>query len=438
MDKREYFLKALRGDAYRRKHWILSVFTQTREAKPEDGIYYGYELAVNHEDPKDLTVSFYDPETNSLVPIEGLKRGSQHYNVDERLEINPGEMVNVKTKVDTRYGNALINAIILVYPFGDKLDFLTGRIDGGKLEEILARRLIDNPEEGKPVPHDKISVAELQKYCEAMSSLAGISQICVPAASPKALTVDPGVLKRRDELLEEYKDQLHDPAIIARIEKELVDLDKASFKGDPAEGFFIKAKNWDVTRKRSFIMVGVESGFGDTTRGVAPIKTSLREKWDVKNLPPMIDSLRAGSFNRGSQTALGGQAVKDFYRIFQNSVVAEPDCGTVRGMNWLITDENYKRFVGLYPLGKADVKPFDEETLKGLIGREIIIRSPMFCRTVAPSYCAKCVGDLLAMAPTGLPSAVSDIGSVFLNMFMKKMHGSALRTARYKPLESIT
>src|SRR5690606_16419766 len=118
--------------------------------------------------------------------------------------------------------------------------------------------------------------------------LGGFTQLWVPAASPKALQTHPDAPKLRAELLEKYKDRLHDPAVIAEIQNALVALDKEWLKGDPVEGFFLGDKVWNTARKRMFTIHGPESGFeegGDAEL----IVNSLDEGWDITKMPVMVN-----------------------------------------------------------------------------------------------------------------------------------------------------
>jgi hypothetical protein len=90
------------------------------------------------------------------------------------------------------------------------------------------------------------------------------------------------------------------------------------------------------------------------------------------------------------------------------------------------------------PVARADATRLTEAMLKGMIGKKVKIRSPMLCKTAAPSFCARCVGDGFAANPTGLHIAISDVGSNFMYAFMQAVHGKALKTARYRFKHSIT
>lgn len=446
MNKRQYLIEAIQAGAYKRKAWILSVFTVMKHRKDREP--HPYQL-VRSENEHDDHVYFLDPN-HDMQPMVLEEASWKHpiYHFNDRITLSPGELPNVREKIDTRVGNVLYNAICIIYAFHDKFPFVTGQVKAEKVEAEIARKLKDTPEDESKRSKDYYYVDELLRYCEGMGALAGLTQINSPGASERSLTIDPIVLKRKKELLEQYKDQLKDPAIISKIETELVALDRSTFKGDPAEHFFVKSKTFDVQRKRAFIMFGIETGFGDQTRGVNLIQPSLLEGLDMTNMPGWVDSLRAGSYNRGHETALGGESVKYFYRIFQNTRVAEPDCGVKVGMNWLITEDNLKTFVGLHLAGvsgrstdpevNAEASRLDEAKLKTLVGKVVSVRSPVTCQTAGSSFCARCVGDGLAANPTGLHISISDVGSNFMYAFMQATHGKALRTSVYHPTLSIT
>lgn len=448
MDKRQFLIEAIQAGAYRRRAWCIKAFSVTKHEPYQLGNpVEPYDIVITSEDK--VGIYCIDP-TSEMKPvkIEGATQTEPIFQMKDRIKLLPGDLPSVKEEIDTTCGNVLVNAMVLIWPFGDKIPFQVGRINGRKLEAMLASKLHDTPEEGATRDKDKIYVDELIKYCDAMAALGSLATLNVPAASPKILTIDPSVIKRRDELLKENADRLHDAATLAKIEAELVAMDKATMKGDPSEGFMILGKQWDVCRKRQFIMLGAEPGFGETQHGVKPIETSLREGWQVKRMPEMIDNLRSGSYNRGAETAMGGESVKYFYRVFQNTRVAEDDCGSTSGLKWKITEDNFRRFVGLHraditvkttdKAAKAEASRLTPEVLKSLIGKTIEVRTPMLCKTQAPSFCARCVGDSLAMTPTGLHIAASDVGSAFMLVFMKKMHGVALKTSRYRYKHSIS
>lgn len=445
MDKRQYLIEAIQANAFKYKEWLLSAFSITeKNYEKESEFNYPYQLIYK---PDDSRVFFRDPNESDLGVIDDSNKDEPLYTFKDRITLKPFDLPNVPTTIETNLGNVIFNAIVLAYPFGNKIPFLTGKIKPGKVDSLVAERLTDYPADGVERDPSKIYIDEYLKYAKAVSSLAGLSQLCTSSGSVETMTIHPDVIKLRDELLKKHAGELNDPAILAKIETELCKLDREKIKGTDAEGFLISDKLFDVIRKRSFLLVGAETGFSDAKKGVEPITKSLEEGWDTAQMPAMVNNLRSGSYSRGGETALGGESVKYFYRIFQNATVSEVDCGSVDGVFWNITADNVQRFVGLH-IVVDDRKPDDvidpnitrltEDKLKQSIGKVLNIRSPRGCYTPSPSFCARCVGDTVAINPTGLHITTSDVGSKFLSIFMGAMHGKALRTARLQINTSIT
>lgn len=458
MDKRTFFIQALNAGAYIRKDWVISIFAVTvlpniKDVKPsmqkitkDDGreIIHFEDVKIGNEffhyklvsvDGDDEGIYFINPE-GLPEKIDGASQRKALFIGGEPLDLELGELPNVFSPQKTCYSEAIVNASVLIFPFGSRVPYMSGALSAGKIEKavlsVLEETIPDDPVKRKP---DRIYVDELPKFGRCVAALSGFAALVAPAASERTVTVDPAVIKRRDELLEKYKDQLHDPAIFALIVKELKEMDEASFKGDPSERFFInKDKMFGINRMKAFVVIGSEAGFGDKSKGDQPITTSLADKWDVKELPRFADVLRAGSYNRGAQTALGGESVKYFYRVFQNTQIVSKDCGVKYGFPIPVMDGFENKLIGFYPVdanGKTRDEAFTGEELKKLVGKVVSIRSPMVCKATKPSYCAICVGKALALTPTGLHIAVSDVGSTFLYAFMGAMHGKALVVARY-------
>src|SRR5699024_5914569 len=139
------------------------------------------------------------------------------------------------------------------------------------------------------------------------------------------------------------------------------------------------------------------------------------EGWTPESMPSMIDSIRSGSFSRGKETALGGESVKTFYRIFQNVKVSQDDCGNNNGIWYDLREDNYARHIGLNAVDAKGYHLTTREELKALIGSKIQLRTPMLCSTPAPNFCKVCVGEVLAARPEAVHIVTSDVGSAFMD-----------------------
>ena len=364
--------------------------------------------------------------------LEGVTPGQPPFAFHEEVAVSKGELKNLFKDVTTTYGNLLVNQTVLVYPFGSKIEYMESRIDVPRIERIIEARLQDDPAPGQtpqvetiPAP---IYVSEYHRYNEAMFSLAGFTQLCVASATARTMTTDPRIAERRSQLLEENKDRLHDPVVQAKIDRELIAMDKEWLKGDPGEGFYLKDASYSVKRKKMFLLQGSEEGF-DIQGDLIP--SSLDEGWDIRFLPAMGNSLREGSYKRGAMTALGGEATKLILRIFQNTSITEEDCGSTLGLLTVIQPEDAKYYVSNSVITAAGTIELTEENIGKYVGKPIRIRSPIYCRTKAANFCACCIGKKIGQTPNAITTYGADITATFMNIEMKSMHGKGLSVATF-------
>lgn len=421
INKQAWFKKAISKERWKEPGWVVKLFCVTELECVNDLIISNdkpipaYELFVNIDNK---SYCFWDDEAQEFTPIDGSDVTEPLFKVSEKITLNPGDLPNVHEITQTTFGNVIVNLYCCVYPFGDKLPFFTGKLSGGEIEAMVIQRAAKNsskPQEGEILPE------EIDRFKKSVSAMAAFSPICCPTASRGTLTVAKEVLERRDQLLKKHAHEIDDPAVVAAIEKELLDLDKKMNAGDPAyEGFFGPAsKLRNVGRKRQKIIYGVEGGIDGRLR---TIKSSLSEGMDYELIPLTADTITAASQSRGSLTAQGGELVKYNLRMFQNSSIIEDDCGTKGYLPILVNDdngwlENRRMFVGdkTHTITKAD--------LKTLVGKEIKLRSPGYCLTKDRNFCKACVDVNLAMRPDGVAVAASAGASKIMMDAMKAMHG---------------
>ena len=441
MNKRDLFLKAMKAEVFRRTAWVISAFTTIAEDSDAwKKNPYPYRIVQGPE-----ANYFIDPEnTSQLLVIEDAPLGQPIYQMKEAITLQPGDLPNVVEAVNTNYGTALANVICLCWPFGSKIPYIAERFSAKQLEKIIAKRLKDNPKDPTERDDYHIYVDEYLKYTDAAFSLVAYSQLCVPAHTEKSLIQCPGIYDLRDKLLEQYKDRLHDPSVIAVIDSALIAYYKDWLKGDDSLGFLISKKSIDIVRKRLFMMHGAETGLEEKV-DVVLIKNSLSQGWDMNAFPAMNDSLRAGSYNRGQQTELGGVAVKELLRASSNLRITEDDCGSVLGVDILAEKGEEDKLVGFTAIERWSTKTamsaggpqvtyqqtkITDENVGNYLGKVVTLRSPMFCHLEKTDYCRTCVGDKLATSPTGLPTVVSAYGSTFLSLFMSAAHSKGLSIAK--------
>lgn len=431
MDKKSFFLKALLAPTkpYALKQWLLDIFTVVQEnSETYKTDAYPYRVAQ-------LTTGtfFVDPENgNELTKISDAVVGKPLFRPLEGIDLPNGVLVNAPNGAEgTTIGNVLFNLIALCYPFGDSVPYIKGHIDvGGQIEPFIASKLKGNPTGGAERQSDVIYVDQYMRFAKAMGFLTELNLAVTQALTPKSILPPPGIVAKKKELFEKYKDSLTDPSTIARIDAELNAYDAEYLKGDPSEKFLLSAKSRKVVRKRLFLMYGGESGLGDSN-SMTLIKNSLSEGWDPAAYPVMNNTSRAGSFDRGSETQKGGEEVKWLLRASSNIRIIEKDCGTTLGKGFAVTDTNYKKIINLNVITTKGIYLVeDEPAAKALVGKNILVRSPMYCKHKLTDYCKTCVGERLSANPNAASSAITAEGSAFMLLSLKAAHGKAVALAK--------
>lgn len=424
--KREYFLTALEAGSYQYKRWVLEMFSVTRpNATPPE-----------HPLPlfSDETGLYFVNDMNQRVDIaDPPAKGEPLFSVYDELVLQPGDMPNVHSTYISTYGSALSNMFLLVYPFGGRFEYMDGELNPGMFDALIEKNLVDDTAVNPPA--NSISIEENWKYSNATAMMCEFTQLCVPTATRKTMTVNPEIYTRRTELLEKYKDRLNDPVVQTLIGDELIKMDREWMKGDPGEGFYFKSKSYDIVRKKLFLLNGAESGFG--VQGEF-IPTSLDEGWDIRHFPSMNNGLRDGSYNRGAATAKGGEATKFFYRIFQNTQITEQDCGSRYGLPQSITDANKKYYLTNTIIQNEKLVLLTEENIDKYVGKTVLMRSPMYCRTEGANFCACCIGLNLASSPAALAAGAAGVGSTFMLVSMSAMHGKTMSIGVFDLDEHLT
>ena len=448
MDKRQFFIEGIQANTYRKKDWIISLFAVTRLPEHNPDNCYPYQLVQSNM--RDSLYYYVDPDDiTAIQPIEGTNVTKPLFTINEPVLLNPHDLMNVKEITNTTYGSAIVNAYVLIYAFGSKMPYMHDMRNGSKLDALVVSKCVDYPKDflskdkeyleeciSKLDPNDpNIYVHELKRYSFAMAALPGFSTIAAPAGTLKTMSVNPVIIKRRDELLKEHAGNLHDPIVMAGIINELANMDMEDFKTDPSSGFFIKDKAFFISRMKAHILYGIEYGLDKTSLTPAVITKSLSEGIQVEDLPALVDSSRAASYDRGNQTALAGAGVKEIYRALQNVTVVPGSCGTKFGLVMNIDKINVKILTDRYAVDPGSGKStlIKSSWLEANIGKNVIVRSPTYCKSPGMSYCEECIGPSYSKSPTGLHMAGSEILSIFMNDSMKAMHGKVLATRIVDP-----
>ena len=362
--------------------------------------------------------------TNKFVVFKDAE-SDKPYSVNTPITIEKGSIENYSgPKVETTIGRYLINYIVLVQSFGDKIPYVNEEYNIGKVEKEIANKMISQ----------EITMAEYKKYIDNGLFLGHFAELCVPTISRKSITTDPKIKVRRKELLEKYKDQLHDPLIVEKIENELIALDAEYLKGDSSEGFLdgVGAKSRNIHRKKLFLSLGSIEEFTDGSSHGKFVEKSLSEGWDIKDFATIANDIRKGSYSRGTETAKGGALTKSVLRVFQDSTITEDNCNAKKGISIKLTKDEINKYIGRFLINTTG-KTFTyltEENKSEYLNKDVTLRSPLFCKTTN-GLCYTCMGKQFGdLYIKNLSALAVDVSSTFMSLSMSAMHGSSLKSKK--------
>lgn len=418
MTRREYLDYSFKRELYKSRDWIINAFSICESDEKTA-------LGIIFRTPSYLY--FKDIDNGEEVIISDAKATEAVFSIKDQVEVLFGMLPNITEATVTTLGNLLFNACVVSYAFGKKIPYCNSKktADIGYLEKLIANRLQSGfaPEGGGEV--DKFFIDEYLRFGEGFQYLQGFNFLWVQCVTERLLQTPPNNSSLKKEIVNKVGDTIGKPAVLASVYKELDDNDKVFLAGDPGETFINKKVR--VARRKMFLIQGGEAGLeGGDTFDIAT--NSLAEGIEVAKFPVYNNVLRAGSLNRGYETQLGGVATKEMLRATSNIRIVKGDCGSKLGRRLLITKENANRqlvgFSVVTERGPVFVK--DPEAAGAYIGKRLIRRSAMYCKTTGENFCEVCVGQRYATHPTGVAMGITNIGGTLLGIFMSAMHAKEL------------
>lgn len=435
LTKLEYLKKAIAANKIENKSWYYTCFaipllkddtnweknaTQLDIITKLDGLYY-----VTADESGQLTLD----KISDYVKEEPLFR------FQDIIQVDPSWGPFVTSKIETKIGILIINALVLYPAFKNKLGYINSQIKVSTIEKLLAEKVVSN----KDAKESDISVDEMINCFDRLSFLTNLANIINIASTKKAITPPPEMAAAKKELLKKYEGQLHDPVKLVEFEQALIKIDNEYLADDPAAKNIFNKKSKNARRKMYMI-------FGDTmdfekSSQARTIKNSLQEGVSTteEDFPRYMNDLRIGSFARGSSTQLGGYTYKILQRSLSSLSISPVECDTKRGLKRIINDYNAPKLLNRYVAlnGKWTLIESTEQA-KSLIGKEIMIRSSMYCTSPNNTICYKCMNEVYKNIPTGVTNIASELSGVLLNLFMQLTHGKTNESTTIQLKDLIT
>lgn len=424
MKRLDYLKLALNDSITTNKSWIVTAFAIVKDVKESEQYY----LKLSRQS---WGLSFVNIK-GELERIDDSKPNEPLFKFKEKIEVDTSWAANIKNPITTSIGNMLFNRLCILPCFGTKMGFFTERLTVERVEELIAVRLKDTPKEDEERIDEYFYVDEYIKFRDSLDTINTLSQLCTWAATPKNITPPTGIEKFKAALDIEYYNQLSNPIKLAEYEAKLKKFDADYLADDPSNDTFITKKMRENSRKQLFLTVGGETGF-DENKPYTFIRNSLNEGWSTepKEYTAMMNGLRSGSFSRGAETVNGGVAAKILLRAANSYRIVDNDCGTKLGIKRNYTNTNINYLVGRkILLGNNTIIVDNIDDAKRYIDQDLVVRSPMYCKSEGETICANCASIALSQYSTGLTIPLTEISSIILATSMAKMHSNVLSVTK--------
>lgn len=387
--------------------WYLSVLslepTDSPYLKIENNKYY---VMVNYvyEEIEDTTV-----DKPLFIP-------------SDRVTLTKDDLINIESTVDTTYGRAIANYILITAIFGDKIPYINKPFSTSDIEKYIL----------KGMKVDNISVAEYKRYMDAASLLQAASAVITASASNINM-VAPPYIKEFKEKVKQYLTDKYGPnwskeiVYVAEYKKILEKYDDLWLRSDPNTYGKIITSKVKQARSKMYLSFGAELGFDEKGENPVLVDNSLEDGYplDREQLTSVYNTARAGSYHRGKETQKGGAVAKDILRATNGIVIENTDCGSNIFKTIYVTEALSKGLEGRY-VKKEDgsIEPITEP--KDYIGKTIEIRSPLYCKLGGKRICGVCTGTNMANHKHGFSLTALSLSSVILTSSLKRMHANSM------------
>lgn len=373
-------------------------------------------------DRKDFTRTFiiknfckiYDPKT---------KKHTQKFLLNHRMILEPGTICGNKEKLDTTIGRYIFNVLVIQKDFSNVVGYFDKPItldSLGELDSILDKALLE----------DVITVSQRKDYYKNLQWFYEFCLYLTPSLTEKTFTPNKEVSKAKKGLIAKYKKEIDagDVKVGVAIQDELRKIAKEKIGKDPGFDIFNSGALGSFGNNYTALNIMKGPVEDNRTGKYSVITKAYIDGIDKKDLSIFADQIVTGAYSKGVGTQIAGYMTKKNLASFQSLVLddKDTDCGSKRYIRIKVTPFN-KGLLGTYRyiLEKGKLVLITPDNIKNYIGKEILLRSPLYCTT--DKICNKCAGELyymLGIKNIGL--TILTESTSLLNKFMKKFHDTTV------------
>lgn len=337
--------------------------------------------------------------------------------------LEKGEYFN-KEKVKTTVGQFIYNKLVIERDLVDVIGYVNEPIDStvlDKIENKLSKALMD----------DKITTEVFVSYLSRTQWLGfRLHTMLVGSFTMGILKPNKEVINTRNQLLKENKDKIEQGDVITavKIENQLVDLANKKLKNDPGMKLFTSKARGSFGNNYKNISIMKGPVFNPVTGSFDIVQSNFIEGIRKEDIPIYANSVVMGAYPKAVGTAISGYFSKQIMAALQAIQLDKrgSDCGSKGYVKVVVTKGSESDFTYRYIIEGNKLVLLTNENINKYIGREVKLRSPMFC--IGKKLCRTCAGimfEKLEINNIGLTAA--RVSSTLTNLSMKKFHDTTTK-----------
>jgi hypothetical protein len=356
-----------------------------------------------------------------------LKQKEPRYNTTDTLMLPKGTLNN-EEMIETTIGRYIFNLYVLPQRYLNKFGYQNVEYNTGNIKTLESRM-------DYMLMEDQLDTKEFAQFLDRAEWLTmGTAYFLSPTMNYDINVPIPEVMKRKEELFNQYKEEIAkgDPNVAELIERELVDMAKKILKekGNEAYDFFLSGEfDFGNNYKKTSIFGGaLENPY---TKKLSILKSNYIDGISKDEFHHFANLTIIGGYSRNVETQKGGYETKKINNATQVITLdeRESDCGTTQYLKVTIPESMKSMFINRWVLDGSKLVLLDENNISKFVGKETQMRSPLLCKTA--KICGKCAGESfykLGITNAGLLSTT--LSGNLMNMSMKKFHNTSLKFSK--------
>lgn len=386
--------------------------------------------------PKDITfhnlVKWFGNTVDIRDDNKNKKTSTSMYNPTDKLTISEKdypELLKDGEILETTLGKLIFNKILVEgLGFGKFIGYQNQTMFAkvyGKFDATVAEAL----------KNDIITVADMYNYVDTRDWFGlQVHGVITTSFTEGVLRLPPEIKKLKKDLYEEHKEAIAngDERVMNIIEQKLLSETKKALKDDIGMDLYNSGARGSVDNHLKNIMLTRGAVKNTVTGKYDIIYHSLMDGLEKKDIPAHSNMILAGAYPKSVGTQVSGYLGKEISSALQSEVLGDKDsdCGSKGYLVIKLTNLNKKDFLYRYIIEGNKLIYLDEETIEKYIGKEVKMRSPMFCIGVGKEKCLcnKCAGDFyykLEKKNVGL--SASRVASTCTQMNLQKFHENLVK-----------